>query len=172
MCDCPGPPDPVIDYAGGAEVCRACGVVLGGGVVFAEGREWFEDGQARAGPAEDPFAPRGPATRLDNPRGVSRRVLAAAAADGGERALREAFRALDLCGRHMRLPPEHAVLSRARELLRDLHAVKPVRGDAREPTAAAALYYGFKMESAPRELKDVAARCQVRAGNAWRRPTD
>lgn len=162
MCDCEAP-DPVLDYAGGAEVCRGCGVVLDG-VVFAEGREWWGDDAARAGPAPDPFAAP-PATRLDNPRGVSKRVLAAAAADGngGERLLREGFRVIDGFARHMAVAANHAVVVRAKELFRDLHAVKPVRGDAREPAAAAALYYGFKMESAPRELKELAGRCGVHA---------
>jgi transcription initiation factor TFIIIB Brf1 subunit/transcription initiation factor TFIIB len=161
MCECQSP-DPVLDYAGGAEVCRGCGVVLDG-VVFADGREWWGDDAARAGPAPDQFQP-APTTRIDNPRGVSKRVLAAAAADGaaaGERLLREGFRVVDAFARNMLIATNHTVVVRAKELFRDLHAVKPVRGDAREPAAAAALYYGFKMESAPRELKDLAGRCGV-----------
>jgi hypothetical protein len=148
MCDCETS-DPVTDYASGTEVCRGCGVVLDS-VVFSEQREWFEDRNCRAGAPTEPFLS-APSHFLAT-GAVSRRVLAAASADP-ERLLRDGFGAIVKQAGYMFQAADSLVVLRAKELFRDVHAVKTVRSDTRDAYAAAALYYGYKMEKCPRELK-------------------
>lgn len=160
MCDCETS-DPVTDYASGTEVCRGCGVVMDS-VIFSEQREWFEDRNARAGAPPEAFIASQPAHFLTT-GAVSKRVLAAASADP-ERLLREGFAAIVKQAGYMFQAADSLVVLRAKELFRDVHAVKTVRSDTRDAYAAAALYYGYKMEKCPRELRTL----QLKTGVAGR----
>lgn len=147
MCDCaPEEPQLVIDYAGGAEVCCRCGVVVHG-QFFDEGRDWLcgEEmrDRSRAGPAQPLFLGSSGGTFLEI-KGVSQRVLGAAASDFPVR-LAEGFRQLEQHALAMCLSPDGRVVLTAKELYRDAQTAGGVRGD-RNSYAAAALYFGAKME--------------------------
>lgn len=154
MCDCaPEEPQLVIDYAGGAEVCCQCGVVVTG-QVFDEGRDWLcgEDvtrDQSRAGPAQPAFLGSSGGTFLVDIKGVSQRVLGAATSDYPAR-LAESFRQLEQYALAMCISTDSRVVVAAKELFRDAQATGSMRGD-RGSFAAAALYFGAKMEQVGEE---------------------
>jgi transcription initiation factor TFIIIB Brf1 subunit/transcription initiation factor TFIIB len=145
----------VLDYASAAEVCTRCGVVVES-QVFDEGLEYLED--SRAGPAPRPFLGHGGGTFFGaGPvRGVSQRVLGASS-DFPSR-LAEGFGFVEQHALALSFATDSRVVLAAKELYRDLYEKNGIKGD-KSLYAAAAVYFGAKMEQASRELKLVAAAC-------------
>lgn len=149
MCDCPEGPTPVTDWARGDVVCCACGVVVEGHILD-ETPQWHDhaadaDSRRRRG-SEASARPAKRARALEDPR---------------ELALNEGLDVLKELVVAMRLSTTGTVACMARELFADLHAAKAVRSDNRRAVAAAALYYGCKLENAGRELRLVSDVCGV-----------
>jgi transcription initiation factor TFIIIB Brf1 subunit/transcription initiation factor TFIIB len=169
MCDCsPEAPDPVLDC--GSEICRGCGVVLQT-CMMEDGPEWHgtRDGdgneRSRVGMPSDPFGhldarPTFLSAAPGRALGVSKRVLGSANEDGS-RLLREGLAVLEQLAIGLSFQRDAVAVLRARELFGDYHARKTVRSDMRTACAAAAMYYGAKIEHAARELKMVAGVCGV-----------
>lgn len=145
----------VVDYACAAEVCTRCGVVVEA-QVFDEGREYAEE--SRAGPAPQPFLGHGGGTFFGagGVRGVSQRVLGASS-DFPAR-LAEGFGFVDAHALALSFSTDSRATLAAKELYRDLYEKNGIKGD-KSLYAAAAVYFGAKMEQASRELKTVAATC-------------
>lgn len=180
MCDCPeGPAECVTDWASGDVVCLACGVVTEGHILD-ETPEWRNhDGgpdQSRVGAVTDPLRGARLGTYLapaaarrgggGSGGGSLKRVcrgLSAAVArdDPREAALHEGLAVVDALALDMRLTTTSTIASTARELFADLHAARGVRADTRRAAAAAALYFGCKLENVGRELRRMAALCGV-----------
>lgn len=173
MCDCPGGPgECVTDWASGDVVCLACGVVTEGHILD-ESPEWrnHESGpdNCRVGPSTANALPSRLGTYLAPPAaagGGAKRVCRGLTAaivreDPAEVSLREGFKVLDSLAIDMRLSTTGTVAVMARELFSDLHEAKGIRADTRRPAAAAALYFGCKLENVGRELRRVAAMCGV-----------
>ena len=172
-CDCAGGPTPLTDWACGDVVCSACGVVVEGHILD-ESPEWRNHGggddhsredRSRVGPAD----PRG---RLGTylATGVNKRMCRGLAGreDPKEVALTDGLKTIDRFVGFMRLSTTSTIAATAKELFTDLHEAKGVRGDNRRAAAAAAVYYGCKLENSGRELRLVSTVCQVdpRALNA------
>jgi transcription initiation factor TFIIIB Brf1 subunit/transcription initiation factor TFIIB len=161
MCDCGPCPDEeflVTDRRSGDIVCTRCGVVIEGHIV-----DTFVDWHSleRTAP-EDPFLPgETSAVFLHGPGGKPLRLKHAKPADGAM-ALHEASRLLINKARDMGFYGTSQTVMQAKELLRDAHAAKPMRGDtARDAYIAASLYLGSKLCGFPRELRHVSTACQV-----------
>lgn len=165
MCDCsPEAPDPVLDC--GSEICRRCGVVLQSSMLD-ESPEWHGihdangNERSRVGAPPDPFGhladrPTFLSAPAGRSLGVSKRVLGSANEDG-TRLLREGLHVLEQLAIGMAFAKESLAIVRARELFGDFHALKTVRSDMRSACAAAAIYYGARIEKAARELKFISA---------------
>ena len=166
MCDCPvlNRAALVTDWASGDVVCVQCGVVVEGHILD-ESPEWRNhDGE----PAHDKSRVGGSTDRHGRPSGTyleggpagckRRRALAA---DPRDAALEEGLKQVDAFVAAFGLTSSSAVAITARELFEDMHALRTVRSDTRRPMAAAAVYFGCKMERAGRELRQVARVCQV-----------
>jgi transcription initiation factor TFIIB len=163
MCDCPDAPDPVLDC--GSEICRGCGVVLQSSMLD-ETPEWrgIHDAggneRSRVGAPPDPFGhlterPTFLSAPAGRSLGVSKRVLGSAN-DDGTRLLREGLHVLEQLAIGMAFAKESLAIVRARELFGDFHSLKTVRSDMRSACAAAAIYYGARIEKAARELKFIS----------------
>lgn len=174
MCDCPrlDPAALVTDWASGDVVCCRCGVVVEGHILD-ESPEWrnHDDGtgpqdRSRAGGGLDRHG-RPTGTYLDAGPGKRRRV-ATAGIDPRDAALDEGLRQVERFVAAFGLSATSVVATTAKELFEDVHATRAVRSDTRQAMAAAAVYFGCKMEQAGRELRQVAAVCGVdpRALNA------
>lgn len=171
-CDCADGPTPVTDWSCGDVVCSACGVVVEGHILD-ESPEWRNHGdehgredRSRVGAAD----PRGRlGTYLATSDGSKRLCRGLAGReDPKEVALTEGLRTIDQFVGFLRLSTTSAISTTAKELFSDLHWAKGVRSDNRRAAAAAAVYYGCKLENSGRELRLVSAVCQVdpRALNA------
>lgn len=168
-CDCGDGPTPVTDWASGDVVCSACGVVVEGHILD-ETPEWRnhgpEEDRSRVGAAD----PRGRLGTYLVVSGVSRhngdkRVCRGLAGreDPKETALTEGLRTVDELLLALRLSTTGTIAATAKELFSDLHEAKGVRSDNRRAAAAAAVYYGCKLENCGRELRLVSDVCQVDA---------
>ena len=164
-CDC-GPVDErwlVTDRSSGDIVCTQCGVVVEGHTLDL-GPEWRPcDGDlaCRATPlADDGLLPARHATLLCQ---AGKPVWSKLTAERDPLdSVRKAFVHIANQGRTMGFTPSSHVTVQAKELYRDLHAVKPVRGDVtRDAHVAAALYLACKLCGAFRELRHVSAACGV-----------
>lgn len=168
MCDCAGGPTAVTDWSGGDVVCSACGVVLESHILD-DCPEWrnYEAGEdkSRVGASSSRG---GGGTFLDPVPGCKRARVYREAAEAREAALREGLAAVDHFVGSCRLSSTGSVAAVARELFEDVHAARAVRSDNRRVVAAAAVYHACKMERLGRELRWVAAVCEVdqRALNA------
>jgi len=160
MCDCPCGPTPVTDWARGDVVCCACGVVVEGHILD-EAPQWHDHAEDCAAAASGPGGRRG----RHNHQPVKRLRTVE---DPREAAQREGLDVLTQLLHAMRISATGNIATTARELFTDLHAARAVRSDNRRPLAAAALYYGCKLENAGRELRLVSEVCgvDVRALNA------
>lgn len=158
MCDCGDvPTGPLVtDWASGDVVCSACGVVVEAHLLD-DGPEWHNHGgdadRSRVGPAD----PRGRLGTVLDRRVVGRGVVGR----DDEQSLTDGLRVVDELLGCLRLSTTCAVAVTAKELFGDLHEAKGVRSDARRAAAAAAVYYGCKLENVGRELRHVAATCGV-----------
>lgn len=172
-CDCGDcGPSVVTDWASGTMVCEACGVVLESHILD-ESPEWRnhggEDGVDRSRVAAASRTGE-LGTYLERPggQGKRRRVIRDPHRDPKEQALREGLALIDGFMADIGLSITSNVAGTARELFSDLHDVRGVRSDNRRACAAAAVYYGCKLENVGRELRLVSGVCQVdpRALNA------
>jgi transcription initiation factor TFIIIB Brf1 subunit/transcription initiation factor TFIIB len=166
MCDCEGEPSPVTDWAGGDVVCCACGVVLEGHILD-EAPEWRNHAAADGGHAADRSrvgaADARLGTYLERGAGGKRRRLRDPTRDAREQALHDGLALVDRLVGAFGLSTTSNVAATARELFADLHEAKGVRSDTRRACAAAAVYYGCKLENVGRELRLVSQVCQVDA---------
>ncbi len=142
----------VVDYASASEVCTRCGVVVES-CVFDDGREYLEE--SRAGPAPQAFLGHGGGTFFGSGvvRGVSQRVLGAST-DFPAR-LADGFGLIEQHALALGFATDSRATLAAKELYRDMHDKNAVKDKGL--FAAAAVYFGAKMEQASRELKVVAA---------------
>lgn len=160
MCDCEVP-SPVTDHANGDVICCACGVVMEGHILD-DTPEWRPD--------QDDFA----ASRVGKPGSELGTILDSSApirrdlvfrADpqrARDIALGKGVRDVERCVSDIGLSATCAIASVAKELFRDLWLAKGgVRTDARRATAAAAVYFGCKLEGVGRELRLLATVCGV-----------
>lgn len=117
--------------------------------------DWTELGRPHARPPKAKADPQTSA-RLDR---LNSRLNAA---DSKEKALADGVALVERFVGDLGLSPSSAVACTAKELYTDLaHAKRGIRSDARSAAAAAAVYYGCKLERADRELRLVCAVCQV-----------
>lgn len=161
MCDCAGGPTPITDWACGDVVCRECGVVVEGHIID-ESPEWrVHEGEDYADKCRVGAASASLGTYLDGMGGGSRKRRRGPVLEPGEQSLRDGLRVVaDFVGR-FRQSSTGAIARTARMLFEDAHAVRPVRSDIRNPTAAAAVYLACKLEDTARELRQVAEVCQI-----------
>lgn len=170
MCDCPSvdPAALVTDWASGDVVCCRCGVVLEGHILD-ESPEWRNHDpstargggdKSRAGGGLDRHgAPTG--TYLEVPHKRRRCATAQDRRDPRDAALDEGARLVEAFVTAFGLSATSTVAATAKELFEDVHAARAMRSDTRHAMAAAAVYFGCKMEQAGRELRQVAAVCGV-----------
>jgi transcription initiation factor TFIIIB Brf1 subunit/transcription initiation factor TFIIB len=147
MCDCIDGPTPVTDWASGEVVCCACGVVTEG-YILDDAPLWRDDEEPRRGP------PRGgppPAKRPRVPR------------DDPDPALRRGLALVQRFVGNLGLSSTCAVAGTAKELFTDVLAARGPRTDNRDALAAAAVYYGCRLENAERELRLIIDVCGVEA---------
>jgi hypothetical protein len=175
MCDCEAGPSTLTDWASGDVVCCACGVVIEGHILdeAPEWRSFAADGPAedrsRVGSAANRWGQAALGTYLDRPcgggagGGKRRRRVRDMGADPREESLRLGLHAIDTFVSNFGLSTNGTVACTAKELFSDLHELKPVRSDVRHASAAAAVYFGCKMENVGRELRLVSQVCQVDA---------
>lgn len=150
MCDCADGPTPVTDWARGDVVCCACGVVVEGHILD-DTPTWAETA-----------APSPKRRRTGDAAGGKERKLRCVV-DPKEASLMDGIKVIDHFVGRFGLSTTSAIATTAKELFTDLHAVKGVRSDTRQALAAAAVYYGCKMENAGRELRLVSQVCEVDA---------
>lgn len=176
-CDCADGPTPVTDWACGDVVCCACGVVVEGHIID-ESPEWRRGGgggddghRGGGGPSSAPERVGMPDSR-GRPggtflvvHGTNKRLCRGMAAreEPAEAALYRGLEVLTELLGAMRLPSSGVIAGTARELFTDLHEERAVRCDTRRALAAAAVYYGCKLENAGRELRLVSDVCGVDA---------
>lgn len=139
-------------------MCVQCGVVVES-LVFDSSPEWRShdtNDRSRAGAAEDLLLPGvmqatafGCKTQW---RCVGRDPLT---------TLRESFLVIEGFLRLLGLSSDSGSAAWAKELFRDMHDLKPVRGDSKTSYAAAAVYFGCKLAGGARELRHVASLCGV-----------
>ncbi len=156
MCDCPDFDEGslVTDYARGDRVCMRCGVVVEGHVLDAS-PEWRAHDKCRA-----EYSPRGvkhgtPCTVFD----VSVPAWALPPRD----PLADAYALVDRCLHAIDMSTGSNAAAWARELYRDMHTSRAVRGEAKATYSAAAVYFGAKLAGTPRELRFIASTCGVDA---------
>lgn len=164
MCDCEAldARHLVTDRSSGDVICTACGVVVEGHIIESE---W--NANERTSP-DDPFMPDAHTTVFQRAGGPPVRFRHAAKRQRSDVCLRDAFSNLENKGRDLGFYSTSHVTTQAKELYRDLHAAKSVRGDAaKDACVAAVLYLACKLCGCPRELRHVstACRCPVSALN-------
>lgn len=166
MCDCVAP-DLVTDWASGDVVCRGCGVVVEGHILD-ESREWRAHEQDGAGGGTDRRRAGGGVDRQGRPTGTYLEAAGGPAkrrrfvcAERGDAGLHEGLRQVESFVADFGLSTTCSIAGTAKELFEDLHGIKCVRSDTRRAVAAAAVYFGCKMERAGRELRLVAQVCEV-----------
>jgi transcription initiation factor TFIIIB Brf1 subunit/transcription initiation factor TFIIB len=153
MCDCgDSGSDVVVDYSTGDAVCVRCGVVVEGHAFLYDDMHVDDARRSYDMHAHFRHAPWVLADRDD------RDPLADILAD------------INLFVGRLGLSTDSSAAAWARDLARDMNTAhmpdaaapaKPPRGDARRVHAAAAVYFGCKMSGAARELRRVAAACDV-----------
>ena len=152
MCDCEHYDEAslVTDYSSGDVVCVQCGVVVEGHVLDT-GPEWrAHDAAGRcraevsAAPARTVYDKRVPAWALP-----ARDPLA------------DAYAIIDQCLCAIGMTTSSNVAAWAKELYRDMSTIRAVRGEAKGVHALAAVYFGCKLAGVPRELRHLAAVCNV-----------
>lgn len=174
------------DWARGDVVCCTCGVVVEGHILD-ETPEWRNHGDESCAPGCGGGAAGGDRSRVGpaDPRGRLGTYLAVSTFRGGgrggpqdpnkrlcrglagredprEASLTEGLQTVDELALALRLPTTGTIAVTAKELFTDLHEAKGgVRSDGRRAAAAAALYYGCKLENTGRELRHVSEMCQV-----------
>lgn len=148
MCDCADGPTPVTDWARGDVVCCACGVVVEGHILD-ETPTWAET----AAPS--------PKRRRTGDTGKERKLRCVV--DPREASLMDGMKVIDNFVGRFGLSSTSTIAITAKELFTDLNEVKGVRSDTRSALAAAAVYYGCKMENSGRELRLVSQVCEVDA---------
>ena len=165
MCDCVGGPQTITDWACGDVVCRGCGVVMEAHIID-ERAAWQEADHQRQDHHHSDQRQRRDQRRDQRETQTQRRKRArveCAPEDPKEASLREGARVVDGFVAAFGQATTSNMAVTARELFRDLHEARGVRADVRRATAAAAVYYGFKLEGAGRELSMVSAVCEVDA---------
>jgi transcription initiation factor TFIIB len=143
-------------------LCSACGIVLESHILdeTPEWRNHAADGpsggadRCRVGAANDSEL----GTYLDH-HGSKRRVRHVA--ETRDQGLRDGLDAVNRLLSAFSLSSTSTVAHMARELFRDLHAVRPTRSDTRHAAAAAAVYFGCKLEGVGRELREICETCGV-----------
>lgn len=149
MCDCGPVPDDaalVTDFSSGDTICVRCGVVVESHVLD-ESAEW------KTAEVED--------KRRRPPPPKHAKWRAAEPAD----AVAEMMRVIDMCACVLGLSTSSNAATWAKELYRDLHEAKPLRGESKAVYATAAMYFGCKLAGAARELRFVSGACGVDIGS-------
>lgn len=133
-------------------MCCGCGVVM----------------ESRIMDDRPTWCPEDSGVGADHRRAKRARRECCATEDPRDASLRAGLREVDRLVSCFRLSSNSNIAITARELFKDVHEARGVRADARRAMAAAAVYYGCKLEDAGRELKMVSDVCEVdpRALNA------
>ena len=162
MCDCGPVVDEtllVTDHASGDLVCTQCGVVVEGHMIDTspEWRSHDAHDRSRAGGPDNALLTAQHRTVFKESKSTWRCIGRDPTA-----ALREAFALVDRCARTLGLSTEGGAAAWAKELYRDMHEVRPVRGcAAKHAHAVAAVYFGCKLSGAAREMRHISASCDV-----------
>lgn len=138
-------------------VCTNCGVVTESHV-FEERVEWYDADRRVTAPSKDDVILGSSSTTLS-----SKKAQRYAPPDA-TKSTRLGFKDIERLAGHMRIDPEHHIVTTAKEMYRDFQTRRKIREDARVVHAACALYFGCKAHERandrhPRTLREMEQVC-------------